>query len=122
MKKSIIFLCSLFSSISLYSQVISQAQTVIVKPGLNSAETEMLTKNADNLNDYILEALKKQDWKKSYYYIDYWVNMGHADSRLYMRFAEYLIGIGEPGAAKRKYMRAYKKFGCYDCKELADKL
>lgn len=97
-------------------------QTVIVQTGPNSAETEQGWKNADNFNTKILDALKNNDLNKAYYYIDTWVNWGSPDTRLYMRFAEYFIAKGEIAAARRKYMGAYKKFGCYECKELADKL
>ena len=109
---------------SLLFTALCNAQTVIVnnKPGLNSAETEMQVRLANQYGALADSLLKKGDNEKAYYYIKQWAHTHILSARYYILLAEYNIKIGNKRAAK-KYLRiAYKKFGCYECKERAAKL
>ncbi len=101
------------------------SQTVIInnESGPNSKQTENAMKNAQYFNSQVAKAIEEQDLKKARYYLDQWDHCASCVNGNYWKSeAEYSLAIGDSKKAKRYYMRAYKKFACYECKEKADNI
>jgi hypothetical protein len=121
-KTKIFILVFTFIMCASYSQILV---ITTVKTGRNSAQSEALYKKVEEITTKIVEALEKKDTNKAQYYFDYWADELGAEAinvNFYLLRAQMYEITGNLKAAKRAYLRAYKKHGCYECKEKADLL
>lgn len=99
------------------------AQILIINnahSGRNSAQSEKLYKEVDELTSKIVLALESKDTDKAQYYFNYWADELGAEAinvNFYLLRGQMYEIVGNYDAAKRAYNRAYKKYGCYECQE-----
>jgi hypothetical protein len=104
---------------------ISQSQIFIVNTnsGPNSAQTEAHYAYSREMTEKAKAALEAKDLEKAKYYLDQWSQTSKGvNVNFYTLMAQYCAEMKNYKAAKRYYMKAYKKWACYECKEKAEAL
>ncbi len=122
--KKILFVLFFTLAYPLYSQtvIINNEPNIFKKEKDNSAETERKYKTADHFSAEAQKALDDREYEKALYYLDQWSHMGKVDDRYYIQIADVLLAQNKPEAAKRHLMKAYNKYGCFECKGKAIKI
>ena len=118
MKKILILMLVVISNFLL-------SQTVIInnRPGLNSEQTKIANENADYLYGEVTNAFKNNEIVKARYYLDQWNHcIPCRDGRFYASEGQYWLGKGHKTKARRMYMKAYRNYACFECKEKADNI
>ena len=118
MKKHLITVCLTLISMIVFSQV-----TYFYFPRQeNSATTSAKMENAKiNLNK-AYEAYNKGDMEKTKYYLNQSERDGLVNDSFYYLLGKWCYDKGRLTAAKRYWMRGYRKRGCWECKELVVKM
>ncbi len=62
------------------------------------------------------------DLTKTKYFLDQSEKKGFVSDRFYYLLGQWSFDMGKSKDARRYWMRGYAKHGCWECKELADKL
>lgn len=116
MKKIILLLFVVISATA-------KSQTIFMyRKTENSATTEAKMNNAKIFLDKAYQAYNENDMKKCRYYLYQSEENGYVNDAFYFLLGQWSMKSGNNDAAIRYWMRGYKKHGCWDCKELADKL
>ena len=88
----------------------------------NSATTENKLTTAKKNIDQAFVAYSENNLEKSKYFIDQSQKQGVKTADFYFMLGAYMYRTKELKAAKRYWKIAYKEGGCWECKELLEKL
>jgi len=116
--KSIIILVCLLYSLSGKSQT-----TKFYFPGEDkSIVTPGRREKAKYNLDQAYEAYNKGDLEKTRYYLGQSQDHLWKSGSFYYLLGKWCYDMKKYGSAKRYWYKGLKKYGCWECKELADKL
>lgn len=119
-KLYIFWFFALILGTSVHAQIIIISTT---KPGPNSAETEAHYRFSEEMTQKTRVALEANELTKAKYYLDQWSERSAGvNVNFYVLQAQYCTKIKDYGCAKRCYKKAYKKFACFECKEMMEQL
>lgn len=68
------------------------------------------------------EAYNEGDMKKTRYYLDQSERDGMVNASFYYLLGQWCYDKGDKWNASKYWMRGYRKRGCWECKELVDKM
>jgi len=88
----------------------------------NSAVTSAKMENAQINLKKAYEAYNEGDMKKTRYYLNQSERDGWTSAGFYYLLGKWCYDKGKYLTAKRYWMRAYRKKGCWECKELVLKM
>ena len=118
MKTTLIILLSFITT-----TFFGQAKYYFVYPrSENSAETSAKMDNSKINLENAYKAFNQGDLDKTKYYLDQSEHDGYVNASFYYLLGKWCHVNGKINAAYRYWMRGYNKYGCWECKELCDKL
>ncbi len=88
----------------------------------NSAVTEQKGKNFTIYVNNALNAYNRGNLDQTKYYLKAAKKTKWSGSRYYWLWGKYYYRKGDFGSAKKNWRKGYKKFGCWECKELINKV
>jgi len=86
------------------------------------AITEANMKKSSIDLDKAYVAYNEGDMIKTRYFLDQSEKKGMVSDRFYYLLGKWSLDVGKKRAAVRYWWRGYKKHGCWECKELAEKV
>lgn len=118
MMKIIILLCLNLISITTYGQL----GYFYFQKQENSAVTTAKIENAKINLQKAYDTYKEGNLEKTRYYLDQSERDGMASAGFYYLLGKWCYDMKKFTAAKRYWMRGFNKRGCWECKELAEKM
>lgn len=118
MKKYFIILFLVFVSVGH-----GLAQVVFFWPRQKNATESAAERESSEINlDKAYEAYNEGNVEKTKYFLDQSERAGWTSASYYYLLGQWYFDQKRLGPAGRTWHRGYKKSGCWECKELSDKL